>query len=438
MKKILCSLLITLCVSPVFALAYKPSLAKNPMPEDVMPFAISLSHIKQFYVKTPEDKKLFENAIRGMLAGLDPHSSYLDEKDLRALNTRTNGSFVGVGFVVSKDKKSLKVIAPLLDSPAEKAGIKAGDYIIAINKTSTFDMPIDKAVQLIRGKIGSKVTLTIVNEKDKKPRTITIKREKIHLKNIRMRLLKDDFLYIRIAQFQKDTGKQVKKTFLELKKQLKGKKPRGLILDLRNNPGGLLDQAVAVSDLFLNQKKLKGSKTIVYTKERGDKVGLHLKAKSSDLSNGIPIVVLINNGSASASEIVAGALQDYKRAVVVGTQSFGKGSVQTLLPIDNKTAIKLTTALYYTPKGRSIQETGITPDIIVEEMSVKEGAKKDDVLAFLSTMREQDLKGHFKNSKNKIDANKIKQDMKFEKDYQIREAINILKAVSLISNRQQA
>lgn len=437
MKKLFLLIGMMAFITPAFALKYDPQLNKKPNPVDVMPFAITLSHIKQFYVKTPKDKKIFEDAIRGMLAGLDPHSTYLDEKDLKALTAQTNGNFVGVGMVVAKDKKALKVVSPIIDSPAEKAGIKAGDYIIAINKKPTTGLTVDKAVELIRGKVGTKVLLTVANEKDKKVRNITITRKRIKLKNIRKRILSDGFLYIRVAQFQKNTGKQVKAAYLSLLKELHGKKPKGLVLDLRNNPGGLLNEAVTVSDLFLDANKLKGSKTIVYTKERDDKVGIRLKAKTRDLTQGIPIVVLINSGSASASEIVAGALQDYKRGVVIGTRSFGKGSVQTLLPLDNKTAIKLTTALYYTPKGRSIQETGITPDIMVEQLTFKKKKKEDDALAFLTRIREKDLKGHFENKKSKIAVSKAK-DKKFENDYQIREATHILQAIRLTNQRQDA
>ncbi|PIQ44310.1 MAG: peptidase S41 [Gammaproteobacteria bacterium CG11_big_fil_rev_8_21_14_0_20_46_22] len=425
-----CLSLVTALTLSMLCFASQAPKIQTPSPEAMVPFLIAVSHVKQFYVKDASDDKLMAGAIRGMLQELDPHSSYLDEKALKQLSLTTKGNYVGVGMVLSVDHKSLKVITTLKDSPARKGGIKNGDYILAVNNKPMIDTDIDEAVEMIRGKPGTKVTLTVANKNDKSPRKITLTRKKLDVANITGRILSDHFAYIQIVQFQKNTARDIKREYQTLAKQAK---LQGVILDLRNNPGGLLEEAVDVSDLFLDANKLGKDKTIVYTKERDNMVHLREKAKTLDMTQGLPIVVLINNGSASASEIVAGALQDYKRAVVIGTQSFGKGSVQTLLPLDGVSAIKLTTALYYTPKGRSIQATGIKPDITVEEMAFKEKDEKDEVLAFLTQMREKDLHNVLANGNGKsAEAKKAHEEISAEKDYQLHEAVNIIKAINLI------
>lgn len=412
----------------------KPYQLQKPEPEAVMPFGIAYSHIRQFYVKTPEDEKLFRGAIKGMLEELDPHSTYFDEEALKQFKMGTDGNFVGVGIVLSMDHKTLQVMSVIKDSPAAKAHIQSGDYILAVNDKSTLKKNIEEAAKMIRGKPNTKVTLTLVNMKDKTPRKVTLVREKINIDNVSSKLLNNHFAYIQVVQFQNNTADDVKKAYQSLAKKAKIK---GVILDLRNNPGGLLEEAVKLTDLFLDAKTIGKDKTIVFTKERDDKIGMRENAKTADMTNGLPIVVLINKGSASASEIVSGALQDYKRALVVGTKSFGKGSVQTLLPIDEKTAIKLTTALYYTPKGRSIQATGIEPDILVEELDLatKKKDKKDEVLAFLTQMREKDLDNSFKNGKKGAQKEKKKEEKILEKDFQLHEALNIAQALSLIQQK---
>jgi len=408
---------------------YKPT---QPNPEDVIKFGLVFGEIKQFYVHDKKDKELFENAIRGMLSGLDPHSVYLDEEDLKEFKSQTSGDFVGIGIEITSEKGMVKVIAPLDDTPAQKAGIQAGDYIIAVNGKPVIDLSANEVVRLIRGKPGTTITLSVISKNEKKPRELTITRQRIQIQSVKSKVLADNFGYIRISQFQENTGKDVVNAVKSLQQQTHGNL-QGLIIDLRNNPGGLLDSAVEVVDVFLDSKKLGKNNLIVYTKGRFSEANSYFRADSEDLLKGKPIIVLINQGSASGSEIVAGALQDYKRAVIVGQRSFGKGSVQTLLPLDDKTAIKLTTALYYTPKGRSIQEEGIKPDVLVENLKVNK--TKEDGLFFLK-IREQNLKGHLKNGSAKKQSSEAANDEQAElanKDFQLYEALTILKALSLVN-----
>ncbi len=401
----------------------------QPNPDNILKFGLTFGQIKQFYVHNKKDKELFDGAIKGMLVALDPHSTYLDEETFKEFMSRSRGDFVGVGIEISSEKGTVKVIAPLDDTPAKKAGIKAGDYIIAVDGTPVVDMPINDIVKMIRGKPGTKVTLTVINKKETKPRELTMTRAKINLRSVKSELLDNHFGYLRISSFQEKTGKKAIQAVKKLNREANGKL-QGLIIDLRNNPGGLLDSAVEVVDAFVDSNKLGKNKKIVYTEGRVKEAKSQYNAKPGDLLKGKPIIVLINQGSASGSEIVAGALQDHKRAVVLGETSFGKGSVQTLLPLDDKTAIKLTTALYYTPKGRSIQAEGIKPDILVEEMKL---AKSDEDVLFFLNLREKHLQGHLekasKEAQQKV-ASKKKTDLA-SKDYQLHEALIVLKALAI-------
>ena len=377
--------------------------------------------IKQNYVQDISDKEIFDNAIKGMLEGLDPHSTFLNEKDFKDLQIGTKGEFGGLGIEITMEGGYIKVITPIDDTPAFKAGIEAGDLIVEIDNKSVQGMSLGEAVDLMRGKIGTSILLTIAREGNNSPLEIKIIRDKIKVKSVKYEIIDDSYAYIRISSFQSKTGDNLKKAIRDLKSKSKNS-IKGYVVDMRNNPGGVLGAAVDVSDAFIS-----GKKKIVFTKGRTEDAIYEFVSNNTDLANGKPIVVLINGGSASASEIVAGALQDHKRAIIMGTQSFGKGSVQTILPITSKTAVKITTARYYTPKGRSIQAKGITPDIIVENLEL--GSISQNKI-----LKESDLVGHLKNSESKNSkGNKKKQNKKLENDYQLSEAINLLKGLNIIS-----
>lgn len=399
--------------------------------EDVQRFSNAIGEIKKYYVKPIEDKILFDNAIRGMLSGLDPHSSYLDENEFKELQTATSGEFGGLGIEVTMEEGVIKVITPLVDTPAFKAGIKSGDYIIKLGKESVQGMSLKDAVNLMRGKEGTPIEITILRKGADKPLVFNLTREVILVKSVKSKLLNDGYGYIRLTQFQALTGKDMLKAIEQLKQQSTNNKLKGLVLDLRNNPGGLLDSAIQVSDAFLGPNKSGKEEMIVYTEGRLPGSKFTAYAHSKDVLQSAPMVVLINSGSASASEIVAGALKDNKRAIILGTKSFGKGSVQTVLPLDGKTGIKLTTALYYTPSGTSIQAKGIVPDIVVEEVSVPKDAKKKNLTGF----SEADLNGHIL---NKTAAEKSTETKKttdssdlIHEDYQLYTALTVLEGMSL-------
>lgn len=447
--------------------------AKNPINrlpiDDLQRFTTVLENIKNFYVNPIEDSVLFNNAIKGMLAGLDPHSNYLDTDEFSDLKVSTNGKFGGIGVEVTTEDGFIKVIAPIDDTPAKKAGIEAGDLIIRLNDTVIRGMPLRETADLMRGKPGTSVDLTILRKKSVTPLKITVIRDIINVKSVRYEILENNFAYLRISQFQNDTGDEIVRQIRSIKKAV-GNKLNGLILDLRDNPGGIFEASVSTANAFLDKDKLNYDNLIVYTKGRQATSEIKEYAKNKDLLNNLPMVVLINGGSASASEIVAGALQDHKRAIIVGTKSFGKGSVQTVLPLKGKDnrGLKLTTALYYTPSGRSIQATGITPDIIVENISIPAIDLKDkdsDLIA----IKESDLQGHllrdngnhindknlntnnlkdFNNSNLNNNLNNInvdlldnKQENKLiknnlnliHKDYQLNEALIILKAIRTLN-----
>ncbi|WP_425411907.1 S41 family peptidase [Legionella massiliensis] len=427
------TLVTTALLFPVQAFTAEESnsgTSQIPM-EDVQRFSNAIGEIKKYYVKPVDDKELFDNAIRGMLSGLDPHSTYLDEDAFKELQTSTSGEFGGLGIEVTMEDGVVKVVTPLVDTPAFKAGIKAGDYIIKLGSKSVQGLSLKDAVDLMRGKEGSTLDLTILRKGENKPLVFSLIREKILIKSVKSKLLDDGYGYVRLTQFQALTGQDMEKAINQLKQQ-SGGKLKGLILDLRNNPGGLLDTAIQVSDAFLASDKNGKPEMIVYTQGRlpGSKFTA-LSTNTKDILNNAPMVVLINNGSASASEIVAGALKDNKRAIILGTQSFGKGSVQTVLPLDDKRGIKLTTALYYTPSGVSIQAKGITPDIVVEEIEVPKAAAKSDAFAGFS---EADLSGHLLNSdqqtKNSNEAVKD-DDTLLHEDYQLYAALTILKGLAV-------
>lgn len=401
--------------------------------EDVQRFSNAIGQIKKYYVKPVDDKELFDNAIRGMLNGLDPHSTYLDEDSFKELQTSTSGEFGGLGIEVTMEDGVVKVVTPLVDTPAFKAGIKAGDYIIKLGTQSVQGISLKEAVDLMRGKSGTTLDLTILRKGESKPLVFSLVREKILIKSVKSKLLDNGYGYVRLTQFQAMTGEDMEKAIAQLKQEAGGHL-KGLILDLRNNPGGLLDSAIQVSDAFIDSNKDGKPELIVYTQGRLPGSKFTALANPGDILDNAPLVVLINNGSASASEIVAGALKDNKRAIILGTQSFGKGSVQTVLPLDDKRGIKLTTALYYTPSGTSIQAKGITPDIVVEEITVPKADKnKADAFAGFS---EADLNGHLLNKNESVEQNNAALSSKddealLHEDYQLYAALTILKGLAV-------
>lgn len=401
--------------------------------EDIRSLSEVFGKIKQNYVEDIDDKELLENAIRGLLSGLDPHSAYLDKKAFTDLREGTSGEFGGLGIVVGMKDGFVNVISPIDDTPAERAGVKSGDLIIRLGKKNVKGMTLEDAVKIMRGKPDTDILLTIVREGKDKPLKIKITRAIIKVQSVRSKTLEDGFGYIRVSAFQERTGADLRKAITKLKRE-NNKKIKGLVLDLRNNPGGLLSAAVEVSDAFLE------GGVVVSIKGRDQSNTTTYSAKGLDLINEAPIVVLINGGSASASEIVAGALQDHKRAIIMGRLSFGKASVQTVVPLGNGSALKLTTARYYTPNGTSIQAKGITPDIILDDVEVSK--KKDN--GFKPT-KEKDLSGHLENGDSESDeeiANMIEEGKKdkvtlAKEDYALYEALNLLKGISLVKGLQK-
>jgi len=422
---------------------------------DLQRFTKVIEYIKEYYVKPIEDEALFENAMRGMLGGLDPHSSYLGTEEFADLKASTTGKFGGLGVEVIPEDGFIRIISPIDDTPAQRAGIQAGDFIIRLNETPVKGLTMREAIELMRGEKGTKIVLTIIRQGEAKPLQITVVRDTINVQSVRSKMLDDQFAYIRVSQFQSNSGDDLSRAIQTLKKSNHGK-IKGLILDLRNNPGGVLDAAVQIADAFLDRDKLKQYEgLIVYTKGRLPGSQIKEKAHAGDTINGAPLVVLVNSGSASASEIVAGALQDYHRAIIIGTQTFGKGSVQTVLPLKENRGLKLTTALYYTPAGRSIQATGIKPDIIVQNLRIPAPNEKEDPMnAFL--LREEDLQGHLTNGNKEEKEKSIDKDKSNDKDktmgarptpntpallytdYQLNEALNVLKGLTLVGSTTTA
>lgn len=408
--------------------------------QDIQRFGIAIQIVRKYYVETVPDEKLFNNAIRGLLEGLDPHSTYLSAEDLKNLKDATRGEFSGLGIEIAPANGYLKVVTPLDDSPAQKAGVKAGDYIIRIDDSFIKDMDMTEAVKKMRGPKGSAVYITVMRSDQPKPLRLKIIRDDIHVQSVKSRLLQEGYGYVRISAFQDNTDADFRQVIKNLQKGPGGLK--GLVLDLRNNPGGLLDAAVAVTDDMLEAKDIQKNNLIVYTKGRVPGADIKIEAKPDDILNDIPLVILINEGSASGAEIVAGALQDHKRAVIVGTKSFGKGSVQTVIPIDADSAIKLTTALYYTPSGRSIQASGIRPDILVKDIKVPASNKTEDQVP--EYVKEADLKGHLANGNGKLlslaeqTEKESASNMELATtDYQLFEALNILKGLVAAHTKPQ-
>ncbi len=430
-SRVFVALVVGILLIPVQVLAAEEDTSQRIPMEDVQRFSNAIGQIKKYYVKPVSDEELFDNAIRGMLAGLDPHSSYLNEEDFKELQTSTNGEFGGLGIEVTMEDGVVKVISPIADTPASKAGIKAGDYIIKLGSKSVQGMELKDAVNMMRGKIGSTIDMTILRKGENKPLQFNLLREKILIKSVKSKLLDHKYGYVRLSQFQALTAKDMELAVAQLKKEAGGQL-KGMILDLRNNPGGLLDSAIQVSDAFIDNDKKGHEELIVYTEGRLPGSKFTANANPGDILNNAPMIVLINNGSASASEIVAGALQDNKRAIIVGTRSFGKGSVQTVLPLDNKRGIKLTTALYFTPSGASIQAKGITPDIVIDELSMPKSESKDSYSGF----SEADLSGHILNANKdtgptaKVEAPNNDEDL-MHQDYQLYAALNVLKGLSV-------
>ena len=392
-------------------------------------FTEVLRQIEESYVEPQDSQKLIYGAIKGMVQSLDPHSSFMSKEEHQDLMIETKGSFSGVGIEISMRDKVLTVVAPIEGSPAYEAGIKSGDKIIKIGKKSTRDMGLADAVKNIRGKKGTKVKLTIAREGEEKPIEFVIIRNVIPLRSVRGLMLTPDIAYLRISNFQSKTARDLSAA---LKKIEKDHKLKGLILDLRNNPGGLLSQAIEVADLFLD------SGIIVSTKGRNASQDMQVAAKKNDIHGNYPIVVLVNGGSASASEIVAGALQDNKKALLLGTKTFGKGSVQTILPLSDGSGLRLTTARYYTPSGKSIQSSGITPDIEVEFIPPKKEGEEGKP----KFIREKDLEGHMENdtqakekeSKKPEENDKDSRIKKIlEKDNQVVQAMQLLKTWNIFS-----
>lgn len=417
-------LLIGLLVAGSHQVLAKRDAAVLDLPlSDIQLFTDIYARIKKDYVEEVGDEKLLEGAIRGMLGSLDPHSSYLSQEEFKELQIGTTGEFGGLGIEVGMENGFVKVISPIEDTPADKAGVKAGDVIIKLDETEVKGLTLNEAVKLMRGKRGSKILLTIVREGEAKPLEITVTRDVIRVKSVRSRILEPGYGYIRITSFQSKTTRNVIAAVEKLLKK-SDQDLSGLILDLRNNPGGVLTGAVGVSDIFLGDGEL-----IVFTKGRVDDAELNYSASTNDSLDGAPVVVLINEGSASASEIVAGALQDHNRAVIMGQKSFGKGSVQTILPLKEDSALKLTTARYYTPSGKSIQSEGIVPDILVEEIH---GEDEEENKRF-KFVREADLKGHLENNQEKAQEPQQKEvkhitiTVDNEEDAVLNEALSILK-----------
>ena len=396
--------------------------------QQLQKFSRVMEMVRRAYVKDVSDEELIDGALSGMLSSLDPHSTYMDKDMYKQMTVETKGEFGGLGIEIAAAEGGIRIVSPIEDTPADRAGVKAGDLIIKIDDELARGMSLAEGVKKMRGKPGTSIVLTIFRKGNDAPLEIKIVRAVIKVKSVKSDMLSPGYAYLRITQFQERTASLLKKQIKELQKRASGKLT-GAVLDLRNNPGGLLNQAVEVSDMFLD----KGN--IVSTKSRAGK-NLSFDARRGDVLNGLPLIVLINHGSASASEIVSGALQDHHRAVLVGTKSFGKGSVQSVVPLNDGTAIKITTALYYTPSGRSIQATGIDPDIEVEQVLHKPEEASESKRPLVS---ERDLKGHLANGngnkkqtklqKSKTEGPSEAMKKRLQLDTQLQRALDLLKGL---------
>ena len=413
------------------AVAEQAAEAEGLPLEELRAFAEVFGRIKNDYVEPVDDRTLLNYAIKGMLSGLDPHSAYLDEDEYRDIRIGTSGEFGGLGIEVGMEDGFVKVISPIDDTPAQRAGVRSGDVIIRLDDQQVKGMTLNDAVKLMRGKPGTKIRLTIVREGVDKPLEITVERAIIKTVSVKHRMLEPGFGYVRLSQFQARTPEDMLTAIGALKREAGGSL-QGLVLDMRDNPGGVLNAAVAVSDAFLH------SGTIVYTEGRIRDSQLKFKAAPDDVLEGAPVVVLVNGGSASASEIVAGALQDHRRAVIMGQETFGKGSVQTIVPVNDRTAVKLTTARYFTPNGRSIQAEGIVPDIVLGNLRVTEDAEPT------KRLKEADLARHLVNPEGNGNGNgngngdrkapetEAAAEDDGETDYALGEALNLLKGLAIL------
>ncbi|HLI19276.1 MAG TPA: S41 family peptidase [Rhodanobacteraceae bacterium] len=408
----------TSVATPAEASSIAKAASDVPSLKEIQTFTRAFEMIKQAYVDPVGNKKLMQSAIRGMLAGLDPHSEFLDESELKNLTEDTSGTYSGLGIEVAQTRHRLVIIAPLDGGPAKRAGIQSGDVIVAINGVPVQPDAIDASIKKLRGPIGSKITLTVLHPDANKPVTVSLVRERIHVASVSARMLEPGYAYIRISEFQEDTADELTRAIEKLQKQ--HGPLRGAVLDLRSNPGGLLTSAVGVADDFLN------SGLIVSTRGRLPQSDLKFSATpGGDLLHGAPMVVLVDNGTASAAEIVTGALKDNHRALVMGRRTFGKGSVQTILPLGNGDAVKLTTARYYTPDGTSIQVAGITPDIVLGNITVE--ADRNPSLE--DDEHESDLPNHLPGSPA-VASNPDAGDLAVQ-DYALSEALHVLKGLAL-------
>ncbi|HWU53271.1 MAG TPA: S41 family peptidase [Tahibacter sp.] len=386
--------------------------------DDVRTFTAVYNLVKQAYVDDVGDKRLMEAAIKGLLSGLDPHSEYLDPRQLSDLTEGTSGAYDGLGLEVLTIDGVLRVVAPIDDTPAERGGIKPGDIITRIDGKAVSAENVNESVEQLRGNPGSSVVLTVVHEGESAPVEITLKREKIKVASVRVRWLEPGYAYLRVSQFQEDSGGELKRKLSKLR--AKDAALRGVVLDLRSNPGGLLTSAVEISDVFLD------SGTIVTTRGRLNDTDLSFSATPGDLTDGAPLVILVDRGTASAAEIVAGALKDNHRGLILGQRTFGKGSVQTVLPLEDGHAVKLTTARYYTPANISIQATGITPDIELRDLKL---AVRDAAPSLITS--ERDLPNHLKGENEKTETVAANTEAPPLDDYALNEAVHVLKAIAL-------
>lgn len=393
--------------------AQYPKNARLPL-EELRNFTQVFDQVRQAYVEEVDDEKLLEMSIIGLLNNLDPHSVYLNKNAFTSLQEHTAGEFGGLGVEIGMEGAFIKVISPIDDTPAQRAGIQAGDLIIKLDDKAVQSMSLGEAIDMMRGPKGSTLTLTIVREQVDAPFEIKVVRDIIKIRSVRNKMLEPGIGYVRIAQFQENTGPEFRKALEKL--SAKANDLKGVVLDLRNNPGGLLHASVDVSDALLD------GGLVVYTEGRIPSANSSFHAKAGDMLNGLPVIVLINGGSASASEIVAGALQDHHRAVIMGTDSFGKGSVQTVIPLGKDRGIKLTTARYFTPSKRSIQAEGIKPDIVVAPAEIK-------LLKTRESIKEANLSGHLNSSTNKQTK---ENNSKLMEDNQLYEAVNLLKGLNLL------
>ncbi|WP_404472391.1 S41 family peptidase [Vreelandella venusta] len=422
-KRFLATLLPFVLLLAPLPLAAQPTgnSAVDDLPlEEIQTFAEVFERIKRGYVEEVDDRTLLRNAMRGMLSELDPHSAYLDEDEYQSLRESTQGEFGGIGIEVGTENGQLMVITPIDDTPASRAGLLSRDIIIGIDGTPTDSMSLQEAVGMMRGEPGSQLRISVLRAGEDAPREFTLTREIIRSESVKHEVLAPGYGYLRISQFQSRTTEQARQAIERMGRE---QPLEGLILDLRNNPGGVLQAAVGVADLFLDEG------LIVYTEGRLSDTEMSFSASPATPAGDVPLVVLINSGSASAAEIVAGALQDQRRGVIMGTESFGKGSVQQIMPLGNGEGLKLTTALYYTPNGRSIQAQGITPDVEVVRGRLEVAESRREI-------READLDGHL-GGQSALPRERSASTQRLQDDYQLSEALNLLKALNVVDRRRR-